>query len=325
LGETVISTRELTKHYGHTVGVEGLDLEVYRGELFGFLGPNGAGKTTTMRLLMGMLKPTGGSASVLGHDSWKESVSVNELVGYLPGDARLYDGLTGNETIAFISRFNNVRAETGIALADRFELDLSRKVAGYSRGMKQKLALILSLMKKPPLLIMDEPTNALDPLMQHQLYRVLREYKEEGTTVMFSSHNLPEVERIADRVGVIRKGHLVGTERIEDLRNKRLRNVDVFFSDRIPDELKSLQGVTDYEAVSKSRVQLKFKGEMNPLIRLLAKCAVSDFSVSHASLEDMFMEFYGSDRRGAREGTVEEGREEPGSMLDPGEGEGGRS
>jgi len=130
---------------------------------------------------------------------------------------------------------------------------------------------------------------------------------------------------IADRVGVIRKGHLVGTERIEDLRNKRLRNVDVFFSDRIPDELKSLQGVTDYEAVSKSRVQLKFKGEMNPLIRLLAKCAVSDFSVSHASLEDMFMEFYGSDRRGAREGTVEEGREEPGSMLDPGEGEGGRS
>lgn len=157
------------------------------------------------------------------------------------------------------------------------------------------MGLILTLMKKPPLLIMDEPTGGLDPLMQNRLYEVLGEYVEEGATIMFSSHNLPEVERICDRVGVIRKGHMVGTERIEDLRNKRLRNVDIIFAGEVPRrELSGLRGVNDLE-VNGDRARFKLKGDMNPLIRTLAGYEVSDFSVSHASLEDVFMEFYNND------------------------------
>lgn len=296
--ETVIRTEGLTKYYGDVVGVEGLDLEVYRGELFGFLGPNGAGKTTTMRLLMGLLRPTSGRGFVLGHDSWKDNVAVNREVGYLPGEAPLYSRLTGEELIEFVAGFEQDNRDVvghGRELAKRFDLDLGRKVEGYSRGMRQKMGLILTLMKKPPLLIMDEPTGGLDPLMQNRLYEVLGEYVEEGATIMFSSHNLPEVERICDRVGVIRKGHMVGTERIEDLRNKRLRNVDIIFAGEVPRrELSGLRGVNDLE-VNGDRARFKLKGDMNPLIRTLAGYEVSDFSVSHASLEDVFMEFYNND------------------------------
>ncbi len=297
MDKKVVSTESLTKHYGKIVGVEELDLEVFEGELFGYLGPNGAGKTTTLRLLMGMLRPNGGTATVLGLDAWKDSVAVNALVGYLPGDAPLYESMTGEGHIRFIAGFNDHGEKEGFRLAERLGLELDRKVSGFSRGMKQKLALILALMKKPPLLLMDEPTSGLDPLVQQTVYEILNEYREDGSTVLFSSHNLPEVEKICDRVGVIREGHLAGTERIEDLRNKRLRNVEIFFSGEVPDNLGELPGVTDLEWAG-NRVQLKLKGEIDPLIKMVAQYQVADFSVSHASLEDVFLEFYGRGKGG---------------------------
>jgi beta-exotoxin I transport system ATP-binding protein len=296
--QIAISARGLTKYYGKTVGIEGLDLDVYQGELFGFLGPNGAGKTTFMRTLMGIFKPTRGTATVLGHDCWKDSVAVNREVGYLSGSAQLYDNLTGEEHIEFVSRFNGIGKDPGHSLAKRFELELDRKVQGYSSGMKQKLALILVLMKDSPLLIMDEPTNALDPLMQQKLNQVLRERKEGGTTILFSSHNLPEVERIADRVGAIREGHLVGTERIEDLRSKRLRNIEVIFNGAAPETLAGMEGVSNFTQVAGNRVQFRYKGAMNPLVRALASNDIADLNIGHASLEDVFMEFYGSEEGG---------------------------
>ncbi|MBU4193756.1 MAG: ABC transporter ATP-binding protein [Actinobacteria bacterium] len=297
---SVVATESLTKYYGKVVGVEELALEVFEGELFGYLGPNGAGKTTTLRLLMGMLRPNSGTATVLGLDAWKESVSVNAEVGYLPGDAPLYERMTGESHIRFIARFNDHGCQEGFRLAECLGLETDRKVSGYSRGMKQKLALILALMKKPPLLIMDEPTNGLDPLVQQTVYEILNEYREDGSTVLFSSHNLPEVEKICDRVGVIREGHLVGTERIEDLRNKRLRNVEIIFSGEVPEDLGELPGVTDLEWAG-NKVQLKLRGDMNPLLRTIAQYEVADFSVGHASLEDVFLEFYG--RGGAGDGS----------------------
>ena len=297
MDKRVITTESLTKHYGKVVGVEELALEVFEGELFGYLGPNGAGKTTTLRLLMGMLRPNGGTATVLGLDAWKDSVAVNALVGYLPGDAPLYERLTGEGHIRFIAGFNDHGEKEGFRLAERLGLELDRKVSGFSRGMKQKLALILALMKKPPLLLMDEPTSGLDPLVQQTVYEILNEYREDGSTVLFSSHNLPEVEKICDRVGVIREGRLVGTERIEDLRNKRLRNVEIIFSDEVPGNLGELPGVTDLEWAG-NRVQLKLKGEIDPLIKMVARYRVADFSVSHASLEDVFLEFYGRGKVG---------------------------
>ena len=287
----VISTESLTKYYGKVVGVEGLNMEVQQGELFGFLGPNGAGKTTTIRLVMGMLKPNRGRASVLGLDAWRQSVEVKRLVGYLPGEPAFYPRMTGEEMVRFVASFDGNGEDSGRELAGRLELDIGRRIEGYSRGMKQKLAIVLALMKRPPLLIMDEPTNGLDPITQHVLYEILRELREGGTTLLFSSHNLPEVERLADRVGIIRQGHLVGTERIEDLRNMRLRNVEVIYADEPPDRLDKLAGVIDFERAG-NRVQLKFKGDLNSLLAELTRNELLDLSIGHASLEDVFLEFY---------------------------------
>lgn len=290
--DAVIKTESLTKFYGKTLGVEDLFMEVEKGELFGFLGPNGAGKTTTIRLIMGMLRPNRGHASVLGLDSWRESVDVKRLVGYLPGEPAFYPRMTGEEMVRFVSSFDDRGEDSGRELAGRLDLDLGKKVEGYSRGMKQKLAVVLALMKHPPLLIMDEPTNGLDPITQHVLYEMLNELREGGTTLLFSSHNLPEVERLADRVGIIRNGHLVGIERIEALRNKRLRNVEAIYAAEPPEGLGHLAGVTDFERVG-NRVQLKFKGDLNALLALVTRGELLDLSIGHASLEDVFLEFYG--------------------------------
>ena len=292
---SVIRTASLTKKYGTVVGVNGLDLEVEGGEVFGFLGPNGAGKTTTIRLLMGMLRPTAGRAEVFGLDTWRQSVAVREKVGYLPGDAALYDRMTGEQHVRFVASFSAARGveENGRALAGRLELDLDRKAGDCSKGMRQKLAIVLAIMKRPPLLIMDEPTNALDPLAQKLLYDVLNELRDERTTVLFSSHNLPEVERIADRVGILRSGSLVGTERIEGLREMRLRNVEVTFEGGVPADLglETIPGVSGIERLG-NRVSLKLKGDINPLLKAVTRYEVADFSVAHASLTDAFLEFY---------------------------------
>jgi ABC-2 type transport system ATP-binding protein len=187
LAANAILTEGLTKYYGDVVGAKDLDLEVPSGEVFGFLGPNGAGKTTTIRLLMGLLRASSGTAEVLGLDSWRDSVAIKSKVGYLPGDARLYRGLTGEEHIRFIASFDGTGEKEARALALRLDLELDRKVSGFSRGMNQKLAIILALMKKPPVLVMDEPTNALDPLMQRQLFEILSERRQEGATILFVS------------------------------------------------------------------------------------------------------------------------------------------
>ncbi len=313
--ETAIKTEALSKNYGRVVGVRDLDLEVLRGEVFGFLGPNGAGKTTTIRLLMGLLRPTGGRATVFGLDTWNRSVEVKEKVGYLPGDGALYKRMTGEAHVRFVSSFcerDDAEAE-GRGLASRLELDLDRKVGGYSKGMKQKLAIVLALMKRAPLLIMDEPTNALDPLTQKLLYDILSERRAEGTTILFSSHNLPEVERIADRVGIVRQGTLVGTERIEDLREMRLRNVEVIFDGEIPGDLRfgALPGVSDVNVLG-NRVMMKLKGDINPLIKAISGYEVADFSVSHASLEDVFLEFYKLEPPGAPASPGTQERQEEG-------------
>lgn len=293
---SVISTESLTKYYGEVRGIEDLILEVREGEIFGFLGPNGAGKTTTLRLLMGLMRPTRGRATVLGMDCWTESVSIKEKVGYLPGEVALYSRLTGDSLVRFVAGFDGRGEAEAKRLASRLELDLARKTGDASRGMKQKLALILALMKKPPLLMMDEPTSGLDPITQHVLYEVLNEYRENGTTILFSSHNLPEVERISDRVGIIREGRLVTTEKIEDLRSKRLRHVEIIFADEVPAGLDTLPGLAEFEEADK-RVRLKLRGDINPLLQKMSGFDVVDMSVSHASLEDVFLEFYGQGKR----------------------------
>lgn len=194
--KTVIHDEGLTKYYGKTRGVEGLNLSVYEGEIFGFLGPNGAGKSTTIRLLLGLIRPTGGRVSVLGFDCWNQAVLVKQITGFVSDNVRLYENLTGEQLLDYVHGFQPHRkVEWRDKLVQRFDLDLSFKIKDYSRGNRQKLALVAALMHRPPILILDEPTIGLDPLMQQEFYYILKEYREKGGTVFMSSHFLPEVEK----------------------------------------------------------------------------------------------------------------------------------
>ena len=202
-----IRTDGLTKRYGRVLALDGLALEVERGEVFGFLGPNGAGKTTTIRLLLDLIRPTAGRASILGHDCQRESLAARAQVGYLPGDLRLYDGLTARQHVALAARLRGARPDWRWVgeLAERLGLDLDRKAGALSRGNKQKVGILLALFARPPVLILDEPTSGLDPLVQHAVHELLVEEARRGTAVFFSSHVMSEVERVCSRVAVLHR------------------------------------------------------------------------------------------------------------------------
>ena len=221
--DAAIRTKGLTKTYGNTVlALDGLDLEVARGEIFGFLGPNGAGKSTTIRLLLDLIRPTDGRAEILGRDCQRDSVQVRALTGYLPGDVRLYDRLSGRQTVEFFAslRSRPVDGDRVAALATRLELDLTRRAGALSKGNRQKLALLIALLDQPPILLLDEPTSGLDPLLQHTVWQVLREEASRGATVFFSSHVMSEVEEICERVGILREGRLVEVAPVNDLKGR---------------------------------------------------------------------------------------------------------
>ena len=222
--EIVIRTEGLSKSYGATLALDNLNLSVQRGEVFGYLGPNGAGKTTTIRLLLDFIRPTAGHASVFGLDAQTDSVALHKRIGNLPGELALWNDMTGWEVLRYLGGLRG-GLDTGYTgeLAEQLDLDLTRKVRAYPSGMKRKLGLIQALMHRPDLLILDEPTNGLDPLVQHTFYKLMRAVTAGGRTVFMSSHNLPEVETICDRVGILRAGRLSAVERISDLKQVRFR------------------------------------------------------------------------------------------------------
>ncbi|MHC4094154.1 MAG: ABC transporter ATP-binding protein, partial [Planctomycetota bacterium] len=225
---SVIVAEQLTRRYGRRVGIEQVDLQVPEGMLFGFLGPNGAGKTTTIRVLLGFLRPSSGRAGMLGRDCWRDSHRIKADVGYLPGDLRLYPSMTGEDhlRICGVARGRDMLAP-GTALAERFVLDLKVPARKMSRGMRQKLGLLLALAHRPRLMILDEPTASLDPLMRDELIGHLRQLASEGHTVFFSSHTLSEVERLCDRVAIVREGRLVADQALDALRAQARRQVTI--------------------------------------------------------------------------------------------------
>ncbi len=288
-----INTASLTKYYGRNRGIEDLNLTVEEGEIFGFLGPNGAGKTTTIRLLTALLRPTRGAASVLGKDAWGDSAIIKKEVGNLPGDIHLYEKMTGNQFLSFIARFRPKKPPVlKKELVSRFDLDLKKRIKNYSKGNRQKLGIIQALMHDPALLLLDEPTSGLDPLVQQEFYHVLKEFKSRGRTVFLSSHILPEVEKVCDRVGIIKEGRLVATERIDELVSKKIRYVEVIFEGPFnPDEF-HLPSVTSIDKVN-NHLRITVEGEIDPLIKKLAQHNIKDLIVEHASLEEIFLKFYG--------------------------------
>ena len=294
--DAVIRLDGLTKYYGSHHALEEVDLTVEQGEVFGYLGPNGAGKTTTIRLLLGLLRPTAGRAEVLGLDAWSDSVRVHARTGYLPGDAAFNDRLTGREVVAFFaglrSRRGDVRAAE--ALAERLDLDLDRRIHALSRGNRQKLAIVQAFMSEPDLLVLDEPTSGLDPIVQMEFQALLRETVERGGTVLLSSHVLDEVQRTADRVGMIRAGRVVAVERLEELRAKALHRVVARLIGPVdPDVAARVPGVRHLaldDGVLRCAVP---EASLDPLVKALARCTVGDLSITEPDLEEMFLTFYG--------------------------------
>ena len=292
--QIAIQTNGLTKHYGDVEALVDLDLEILPGEIFGFLGPNGAGKTTMIRTILDEIRPTSGNASILGMDSHQKSVEIRKHIGYVPGDLAMYPNLTGRDTLTY---FANLRGGVDWsfvdALADRLDADLEKKVGDLSSGNRQKVGLIQAFMNRPQLLIMDEPSSGLDPLVQREFQKMMREVAGEGRTVFLSSHTLSEVQRVANRVGIIRHGKLIAVETVSDLRSKAIRTVNIFFDGPVDAALfKGIPGVR--EAVSQNEhVTLSFDGQMETLLKVVTeRFHVLDITTHEADLEEIFPTYY---------------------------------
>ena len=291
-----IETAKLTKTYGKSRGITALDLEVQTGEVFGFLGPNGAGKTTTIRLLLDLIRPTSGRALVLGRDSRRESLAIRTRSGYLPGELSLYPKLTGGEMLRYLANLRgHVQWDYVNTLGERLDCDLGRRVADLSTGNKRKLGLIQAFMHRPELLVLDEPTSGLDPLVQHEFYRLVDEARDAGQTVFLSSHVLPEVQRVCDRVAFIREGELLAVEDVSGLTGRAVREIEVVFSEPVPPAaFEGVPGVTHVSVNGKgaSSLRLTVSGSLDAAIKKLSEFPVLDLTSRLPDLEDVFMTFY---------------------------------
>ena len=291
----VIQTSQLTKTYGRHRGIVEVDLEVRAGEVFGFLGPNGAGKSTTIRILLDLLRPTSGTATVLGLDPRRSSLEVRRRVGYLPGDLALYERLTGRQLCRYFAAIRGIDTSSRVAeLAERLQLDLDRPIGDYSTGNRQKVGLVQALMHDPELLILDEPTSGLDPLMQQEFYRLVDEARAEGRTVFLSSHVLPEVEHVADRVAIIREGEMVVVEEVAVLKQRAVRRLDIDFDDPVGIEafehLPSVVSATS--GVGGHRVGLRVAGPIDEVVKEAARHRVLNMTSHEGDLEDVFLDYY---------------------------------
>lgn len=287
-----IETVELTKSYGKQRGISNVTMTVEEGELFGFIGPNGAGKSTTIRSLLGLIFPTSGSARILGMDVAHQGKEIARQVGYLPSEVDYYEKMTVAELLAYSARFYGASEVGRIEeLAGLFEVELKRNISDLSLGNKKKISILQCLLHRPKLLILDEPTNGLDPLMQARFYDLLERENRGGTTIFFSSHVLGEVQRICKRVAIIKEGTIIALEDIDALRSKHLSRVRVEFRERLaPGEL-SLPGLVEAEAKDGS-VTLLYSGEINPLLATLARHPIEKLSIEEPSLEEVFMHYY---------------------------------
>ncbi len=300
---SALLTQRLSKSYGEVRALRGVDLEVRGGEIVGFLGPNGAGKTTAIRCMLDLIRPSAGTVRVLGLDPQVEPVAVRSRVGYLPGELRLDDNLTAEGALRFFNRLRRGRADWAFVrrLAERLGLDLQTPIKNFSKGNKQKVGVVQALMHRPELLLLDEPTSGLDPLGQQEVLRLVAEARAGGATVFFSSHILSEIEEIAERVVIIRRGAVVEVASTAALLDRAVRRVRVRF--RQPPDTLMLNGIPGVKLLSRDdrgSVLLQVTGEMDKLLKALAVYPVSDFETERPSLEEVFLAYYEGDRQEKR-------------------------
>ncbi len=294
MGATAIHTEGLTKRYGGTAALDHLDLDVGQGEVVGFLGPNGAGKTTTIRLLLGLIHPTGGRGLIFGLDCQRQPVEAHRRLAYVPGEASLWPSLTGAETLHLLGR---VQGQTDEAYRDeliaRFDLDPGKKIRAYSKGNRQKVVLIGALMVRPDLLVLDEPTSGLDPLMEQAFRHCIQEARDRGQTVFLSSHILSEVEALCDRVGILRAGKLIEMGTLAELRHLSALIVEATFAGPVPD-LSAVPGVSSVQVEGRV-VRCHVRGSIEPLLKVLAAAGATELLSREPSLEELFLAQYGGE------------------------------
>ena len=290
----MIETTGLTKYYGRTRGIDGLDLSVEAGEFFGFIGPNGAGKSTTIRTLLGLLRPTRGSATVFGLDVTSRGTDIRRGLGYIPAEIGFYGGMTGEAILRLASRMHGMDPDRGREVAGRLDLDLQRKADELSTGNRKKLAVVLALQHRPELVILDEPSAGLDPLMQGVLFDLLREEHRRGATVFFSSHVLDEVQRTCRRVAIVRSGRIVEVAEIETLRQRHLKRVRAVFPGEPPARALAIDGVANL-SVDADSARFDFTGPPRALLAMLARRRVVDVTIEDPTLDDVFLHYYGSE------------------------------
>lgn len=297
--QPVIATSGLTKDYGSGRGLFGLDLEVQQGEIFGFLGPNGAGKSTTMRLLLDLIKPTSGTARILGLDSVRDSLEIRRRVGFLPGDFALYPKLSGRVMLEYLAQLRGgVNARVRDALIERFGADVDRPVRQLSTGNRQKLGLVQAFMHEPELLILDEPIAGLDPLVQQSFHALLAELSAQGRTVFLSSHTLSEVERVTRRLAILRQGRLVVVDSLENLRKVAVQRLDIEFAAPVDaEEFRGLPGVTEARVDGRT-VTVEFEGPADAVVKAAAAHEVHAIHPREEDLEDIFLHYYRADGAG---------------------------
>lgn len=294
MSEPIIILDELTKCYGKHRGIEHISFSVNRGEVFGFIGPNGAGKSTTIRTLMGLLKPTGGNASIFGLDCSREAARIAKDVGYLPSENCYYNNMTVKEMLLYTAELYGVNSQSRMnILAERLNLDLSRRIGDLSLGNKKKVGIVSALLPSPKLLIMDEPTSGLDPLIQQTFYDLLKEENKSGTTIFLSSHVLSEVQRLCDRVAILREGKLVGVQSMKTLRENGYKKISLTAKSLIPENFFSFPGTANYEQNrEKTSASFMFNGNTMTIMEKLHQLDLEDILIEEPSLEEIFLHYY---------------------------------
>lgn len=293
----VVRVDRLTKYYGTSRGIIDASFEVPAGEVFGFLGPNGAGKSTTIRLMLDLIRPSSGRVEVFGLDPRRNGLEIRRRVGYVPGDLRLYERLTARDLLRYFAHLRGMRdLGDALQLVERLQLELDRPIRALSKGNRQKVGLVQALMHRPELLVLDEPTAGLDPLVQQAFNELLREATGDGRTVFLSSHMLGEVQRVADRVALVREGRIVLVDEVETLRRRAFTRVEVTFADAPPPHAFSgVPGVRELDRYGDASVLFVLEGPADPLVKALAQHRVLALDVHEADLEDIFLTLYRSE------------------------------
>jgi ABC-2 type transport system ATP-binding protein len=290
----IIEITDLSKYYGKIRGIEKVNLQITEGEIFGFIGPNGAGKSTTIRIMLNLIFPTSGRAKIMGMDVIRKTKKIKELVGYVPSDANAYGYMKVLEFLQYCQRFYHMNNDIQRIneLSSWFELDLKRKISDLSMGNRKKVAIVQSLLHHPRLLILDEPTTGLDPLMQAKFFEMLRLENQRGMTIFFSSHILNEVQMLCKRVAVIKEGKIIQLEDIENLRKKQLKKVIIGFADNESSENIMMPGIVDLTKHPGNRISFMYSGEIHELITFLSGKTLTDLTIEEPSLEEIFMHYY---------------------------------